>query len=166
MLGLSDAYCVRYLQTFQAMPWRYKVLDLSSETAPLVATFIAWGARDDGRWDGWWVALAALCWLGFAVTISNYIRGYLAQKRGVQPAPHEPKPGQGASRVMMILFGAATIFLFGLPLVNSVRHGFQNSESGGLSGGVFLILFTQQLSTYARYRSWDDTPELTSIASK
>jgi len=165
MLGLTDAYCVRYLQTFQAMPWRYKMLDISSEIAPLVATFIAWAGRHDGGWNSLWVGIAILFWLGFALTISNYIRGYLALKRGVQPAPRETKPGFRPSRVMMILFGAGTILLFGLPLVNSFRHGFQDVGSRDQSAGIFLILFTQQLSAYARNRSWDDAPEQISIAS-
>ena len=165
MLGLSDAYCVQYLQTFQAMSWRYKLLDISSETAPLVATFIAWANRHEGRWDGWWVAFAALFWLGSVVTISKYIRGYLAQKCGVEPAPREPKSSEGANRVIMIMLGAGAFFLFLVPLVNSIRHGFQNAGSGDLLGGIYLIFFTQQLSTYARNRYSDAAPERASIES-
>jgi len=37
----SGAYCVRYLKTYQAMPTRYKVLDLNLILSPLVVTVVA-----------------------------------------------------------------------------------------------------------------------------
>jgi hypothetical protein len=72
----SDANCVWYWQTFKAMEWPSRLVDLSVVLGPLCGTLMFWGDWDLGL--GWRVASIAgpgILWLVIAEYVSRYVRG-------------------------------------------------------------------------------------------
>jgi hypothetical protein len=165
----SDAFCVRYLRTFRAMPWPSKLLDISGGLAPLGITWIAYVYRTDGyaglpilRYC--WSFLTILYWLGYVGVMSNYVRGYLAQRRGVRPATPGRKPKLAYLKRYSMIFGAIACMFALLIYLMSMRRSIHGTRGLWASDVLFLVFFYQNISTYTRNRFWNaplDSPSST-----
>ncbi|HZL51117.1 MAG TPA: hypothetical protein VFC37_09245 [Terracidiphilus sp.] len=155
----SGAYCVRYLKTYQAMPTRYKVLDLNLILSPLVVTVVAFYYHAV-RHVGWiWPWLPLLYWFAYAMNVSCFVHGYIAQRRGISPSPQCGAPNLKQERSWLIAFGAV---IGGLVLLDiaatlyfSANHHKIDLADLWVLSLLLLVLFIQQLWEYVRHRFWD-----------
>jgi hypothetical protein len=149
----TDATCVRSLQTLKIMPWHYRALSLSLILAPFAVTVAGCFHTGNNDLSAFWPWLIIFFWLGFGLDLSIYIRGYLAQSRGVSPARPGKRPSLGVEigylMLLMIVVGLmANIALGGL-------HPFQRGAHDWSLLLIMIALLFQQLSNYARTRFWD-----------
>jgi hypothetical protein len=155
----SGAYCVRYLKTYQAMPTRYKVLDLSLILSPLGITVVAFHYHADELLGWIWPWIALIYWLTYAMNISCFVRGYIAQRRGVTPSPQSDAPNLKQERRWLIAFGAVIGGFVLLDIAATLnfagKHHKSNHADLWVPILILLVLFIQQLWTYVRHRFWD-----------
>ena len=161
----SNESCVRYLKTFRAMPLASKLMDLSLVLAPLtitLMTYLIYKYSGTGIYAEVpyalriWLCLAGLLWLGYFNVISQYLRGYFAQQRGVQPAPPHRKTDLSYTKAYAILWGVLFVASNLLDYVLQMRH-HTHKPMGWLyaSNLLALAIFFQFLSMYTRSRFWD-----------
>jgi hypothetical protein len=140
----SDAGCVCYLKTFQAMPWPYRLMDISFILVPVSWTWLA----SRGEWAA--LVLAALFWLMVAFEIAIYGRGWAALRRGVQPSHLDTAPNLKVPRWRVIAVGIAfAVVLFGVFLFTP------KPERSVRDWRMLLIvgtMFFSRLSSFARAR--------------
>jgi hypothetical protein len=146
----TDAFCVRYVRTDQAMPWPYKVLDLSFILMPPAITWAA--CLRDGRFIRveYWL-MAVVCWLIFLLNIANQIRGRYALKRGVLPAP--PGADMTLAAKMDKLATAICGLVFGTSLLLAFGHKGHSQDLADIL--LMFVLFVMSLSSYSRARFWN-----------
>jgi len=103
-----------------------------------------------------WLCLAGLWWLGYFNVISQYLRGYFAQQRGVQPAPPLRKTNLSYTKAHTIFWGVLFVALNLFDYVLQMRH-HTHKPLGWLyaSNLLFLAFVFQSLSMYTRSRFWD-----------
>jgi hypothetical protein len=160
----SDAKCVRYLKTFRAMPLTSKLMDLSFVLSPLTITWMTYliykyngtgiYAEVPNIWRIW-LCLAGLWWLGCFNVISQYLRGYFAQQRGIQPAPPHRKTDLSYTKAYAILWGVLFVALNLLDYVLLRHHTHKPLGWLYTNNLLFLVMFFQSLSMYTRSRFWN-----------
>jgi len=154
-LRWSDAYCVRYLRTFQVMPWPYKILDVSFIFVPIVVTWIASANHEWGLAAIIWLCLAIAYWLILLVFVMTFIRGHFARKRGVQPALPGAEPNLDLERRILWWTGIATSASLILGFVLSLFQPIHDKESFWTYNLLLPCFIVQQATTYARRRFWN-----------
>jgi hypothetical protein len=149
----NETYCVRFLKTFLAMPWQYRFLDLSVFLASISMTLSCSLEPAKGLVSVAYRVLAGLYWLICMMYVANFVRGWLALRRGVPPAPPRKEP-----QVQLEKWGTiGTGLILGLMVASvgilAAKHGPDLSAWAT----VFFIaaLFFSSLSSYARSRFWD-----------
>lgn len=165
MAGWNDAYCVRYLKTFQAMPLSSKLMDHSLVLSPLCLTWVAYRGGFFGADEladvpilaHMWLYLAGLYWLSYTVTLTNYLRGYFAQRRGVLPAKPGRKPQLAVLKAYLVTFGVMfVVFTLAMFYVTATKHHTTHHTGTPWGVGLFMLaMFFQQLSQYTRSRYWN-----------
>jgi drug/metabolite transporter (DMT)-like permease len=150
----TDAFCVRYVKTFQAMSRPYQVADIGS---PLLAALtMGWAAsvpQDSYLLVVMYRILAGMYWAIFGQQVLNHIRGRFAMRRGVRPAPPGADPNvqlQKRSAIISAIMAGA-LFL----LVVAFMPWHKPTPDAWtiplfLWAGCFL-----QLSAYVRACYWD-----------
>jgi hypothetical protein len=141
------------------MPTQFKVLDLSLILSPLGVTVVAlhYHADDHIGWIWPWIVL--LYWLTYAINVSCFFRGYIAQRRGIFPSPQRAAPNLNQERRWLIIFGAVigglVLLDITLALYFAAKHRKFDPADLWVPTLIFLVLFNQQLWTYVRHRFWD-----------
>jgi hypothetical protein len=152
----SKESCVRDLKTFRMMPWTSKLMYLSGVLFPLGGICVAYikrtGGQSDARFWGW---MAVLCWLGCALVIQTYIRGYCAERRGVAPAPPGERPDFEVKKRGMVLLCALMCLLTLMDLIKSIHHSVYDVRERWTIFILWSSLFFLYLSMYTRNRHWD-----------
>ncbi len=150
----SSAYCVRYLKTFQAMRWHDKLLDLSSVLVPVGLTATLYLKRNGEHLDATWKWATILCWVFYGVSVSSYIHGYIAERRGISPTPPGKDPDLAREKERLITFSAVVILLVFLNVALSFpRHHLRGSDWD--LAIILLAAFFPSLSIYTRRRYWN-----------
>jgi hypothetical protein len=156
---MSDAYCVWYWESFQAMHWPSRLMELSFIVVPLCATTIAWLHQADGLyWGIFWIALSGLVWWGCAATLSHYVRGWFAQRRGVPAAPNPGRSAFTPSRGMLVF--ACAMACLCIVMLASRPPGERPDRNTEVLALLFLLAFFQYLSSYPRSHLGDAAPDL------
>jgi hypothetical protein len=154
----SDAYCVWYWKTFKSMHWPSKLMELSFIVVPLCVSSIAWLHKADGLyWGIFWIAASGLVWWTCFATLSQYVRGWFAQRRGVAPAPNPRRSTFTPSRGMLV-FAFAMACLCVVMLV-SRPHDQRLDRNTQVVALLFLLAFFQYLSSYPRSHLDDPIPD-------
>jgi len=150
----QDAACVRSFRTFMAMQWQYKAVDIGSILAPLLLTLNAYLSPPEGLlsiqlWFAW------LGWLLYALDVSTYVRGYLANLRGIQPEPPGKEPNLGREREELIVWMVVCGFWLVSVVSLNVTHGQARGTHDWSLVLVFFAVLVLKLSVYARDRFWN-----------
>ena len=155
----SNGQRVWFWETFQAMRWPSKLMGATMVLPPVFAILVA--RLESGEERGsrvFWMIVAAICGLACAMTLSQYVRGWFAQRRGVPPEPYAYTPNSRQPRWLLIWVGAVGGLLT-LELVSHIgRHPDKQTEKLALT---FYCLFFILLSGYSRSRPADESPDLT-----
>jgi hypothetical protein len=155
MHWLTDAACVRFLKTFRIMPWPYKVLDLSFFLAPTLWTLAAYLHVGAGWWGYSLVVLVVLYWLFAFAFIFMFVRGYSAERRGVEPSPPSEEPNLGQQRGQLIFLSVFILIGGSAFLGIHMYHPIPLKGHDWTAEVALPSLFFQQVSTYARNRFWN-----------
>jgi hypothetical protein len=138
---------VSKVNTFRSMPWRYRVV-ASSYILPLICVTLAtlfghsFGMFEDFRW------VAGGMWLKCFLDISVFVRGYLAEKRGVKPADIELRDIRAEWQSPLIFIWLVIIALIGWRLA----FGRSSPLFGWFYFALFVCFFFVDLSDYAYAR--------------
>ena len=143
----TDAQCVNSIRRFRAMNWGYKLLSLSNILVPISITAIIFVRQKHDWLHAWLPWLALFSWLVFAFDTLTYLRGYLAQRRGIRPEGLGKRPSSRADIGYIIVL----MVLFGLLAIISIL-GKHRDWSVPL---IFFAMLAGQCSSYARSRFWD-----------
>jgi len=157
----KDAFSVGYLETFEAMPRRFKLLDLSQFlAAPLMtlAAYLSWAGGGESWSKDLWVCFALFLWLMDLFAVSNFVRGIRARLRGVAAQPENPSD-LGSKKRSLIVTGLVT----GLLAVPVLFPYAGHPHYGAAAPLGMLSVFFHQLSTYARARYWNRLSNGTAI---
>ncbi len=121
-----------------------------------VFTWMAVANQGQEFYGTFWVCLSVLSWLFLAMTVSYYARGYLAERRGVRPAPPDKRPDLALKRRMLIIFGILVSLIFLTVIYKFLRHP-DHFTGPDWAGEVILpaALLVQLLANYLRDRFWD-----------
>jgi hypothetical protein len=152
----SSAYCVRYLKTFQAMSWRDRLLDLSSVLMPVGLTATLYLNRNGEHLDATWKWATILCWVFYGVSVSSYIHGYIAERRGISPTPPGKDPDLAREKERLITISAVVIVLVSLNAaiyISFPGHHLRASEWD--LAIILLAAYFPSLSIYTRKRYWN-----------
>lgn len=152
---LSDANSVRFLKTFRIMPWTYKVVEFGQILIPAVFTWMAVANQGQEFYGTFWICAAVISWLFLAITASYYARGYLAERRGVRPAPPDKRPDLELNRRMLIIFGILVGLIFLIVIYKFLRHPDHFTGHDWAGEIILPALLIQFLSSYLRNRFWD-----------
>jgi hypothetical protein len=155
----TDESCVRDLKTFRMMPSSSKLMCLSFVLVPLGFTCVAYlfrtdGQEDDRIWGTLWGWLAGFAWLGYAKVISDYIRGYFAERRKIAPAPSSHRPELETMKLLTVMFGVLACLVFVLVLV-PIHHTVHHPRERWAENLPMIVFFFLYLATYTRRRYWD-----------
>jgi CDP-diglyceride synthetase len=143
----SDAQCVYSITRFRAMTRGYKLLSLAYILAPISVTAAIFAPKKQDWLEVWWPCLALFFWLVFALDTLTYLRGHLAQRRGIMPEG----PGKRPSSLPTIGTLLSFMVIVGLMFVVAT-HGEHPDWALPL---FFFALLANQCSSYARSRFWD-----------
>lgn len=154
----SDAFRVRSVKNFQARTVPYKLMDLGYVLTPVAVTLSAHiGTNTRPRllasfWSFWF--LAGFLWLSLILQAANYLRGYLALRRGVQPAPPGPKPDIQIQKRVIVGMAAVLTLMILVPLIPFSNQKGRDREDWS-SVLFFSALILMQLPSYAQNRFWN-----------
>jgi len=148
----DNKYCVRFLKTFQAMPWQYRVLDFSVFLAPISMTLSCLLEPTNGVINIEYRILAVILWLVSILHVVNFVRGWLALRRGVQAAPPGKKHNTRLDKWGIFATGVILGLMILAESILAVKHGL---DLDALATTFFIAaLFFQSLSSYVRSRFW------------
>jgi hypothetical protein len=132
------------------MGWQYKAVDASRVLAPLLFTINAYLSDEKGLMS-FQLWAAVIVWLSWALDLSIYVRGYLANARGVQPTQRGKEPDLDRERRDLIFWMVVCGFVLITLLADRLHHGTKDPTLV-FAFFAFLVLM---LSNYARNSFWD-----------
>jgi hypothetical protein len=136
------------------MKWQYKAVDIGSVLAPLLLTLNVYLSPAQGLlsfrlWIAW------LSWLLYALDVSTYVRGYLANLRGIQPEPLGKEPDLDRERRELIAWMVVCGFLLISVVPLNLTHGLQRGAHDWSLVFVFFAVLVLKLSVYAKDSFWN-----------
>jgi hypothetical protein len=143
------------------MFWTQRALALSFVLSPILITAAAWLPRGSDPLRDVWSLLTTFFWLYSALALSMYIRGFLADRQGVPPAPlveHSDLKRQSSGLIAffcIICLALVSISLTDQPKLQEWKFLF-----------LFAAVFFQQLASYTHIAFWKANVEMKGSASE